>query len=74
MAKNEIVFTREEKYIEIRNELINEVVVEMGPVEAQQYFSVPENRQNIEEIARTKTRVASLRDLSIQRFTKRWVH
>lgn len=69
------VYTREEKYIEYRNELINDIVEEMGHDKALQYVSVPRNRENIEEIAHYKARIAPLRDISIVNIQKKkWAH
>ncbi len=67
--------TRDEKFIEFRNELINDIVVEMGPEEAFAYASIPRNRENIEEIAHRKARIAPLRDISIANIQKKkWSH
>lgn len=65
----------QEKFIEIRNNLILEVVEEIGEERAYQYFQVPSNREAIDEIAGYKTRIAPARDLSIENIRKKkWAH
>jgi len=69
------VMTKEEKYNELLNELLTDIVEEMGPEKAFQYASIPRNRENIEEIVRRKTRIAPLRDISIANIQKKkWCH
>lgn len=59
----------------VRNELILEVVEEMGEERAYQYFQLPSNREAIEEIARYKVRISPSRDLNIENFRKKkWSH
>jgi len=75
MPKEIKISTREEKFIEYRNELINDIVEEMGEEKAFNYLSIPRNRENIEEIARYKARIAPLRDISIANIQrKKWSH
>jgi len=67
--------TREEKYLEYRNELIHDIVEEMGQEKAFSYLSIPRNRENVEEIARYKSRIAPLRDIRIETIQrKKWAH
>jgi len=75
MSKEIKIETREEKFIKFRNELINDIVDEMGQEKAYSYLSIPRNRENIEEIARYKARIAPLRDISIANLQrKKWTH
>jgi len=75
MSKEIKVATRAEKFIEFRNELINDIVEEMGQEKAYSYLSVPRNRENIEEIAHYKARIAPLRDISIANIKRqKWSH
>lgn len=58
------------KFIKARNELIGEVVEEMGHDAAYNYFSVESNRTAIEQIATHRVYWAPKRDLDTSKFRK----
>jgi len=57
-----------EKFMKARNELIAEVVEEMGQEQAYRYFQDPSHRQAIEAIAEARAFWTPDRDLSMEQF------
>lgn len=62
-----------QKFLKYRNELIAEIVEEMGEEAAKRYFSVESHREAVEKIAENRAFWEPKRDLSSEQFrTGKW--